>query len=618
MSIYAFEKGPSYAPLTPQAAWTSAYEQPLSVGRNLWEQGKAGILESFGLGTAIRDTLIPQGNTERSLLDTANALIPGPGQIKEAIRATTQAFINEDQPSLSEEAYRSSAWYRENIPYDPGMTEQRAEALASWDDARRVREYFAQKRPISSFVGNFGGQAFDPINYIPVFGQLVRAAAISKAGRIAGSALVGAGDAAANTAVAGLVTREARGSYGDDVSWQATVSEIAMAALIGGAFGSLSGAIGARYDARTQAEATDRLSTLKATQEARIALNEAIDGLVEGGDIRLSPNATEPMARMADELVVFHGSAADFDTFDIGKVGTGEGGSLQGRGIYFNNTRAVGEFYREQLGGKRGVLYEATIAAQKDEFLDWRRPLSEQSQAVQERVGKILDLGPVEPAFVYSDANGGKLYYRLGLGFMNYGKVVKEGGAYTVTAKKERIGSFSSLDEAEAALRKNMKEQGVEWTGAQRTGQDVFETLGGRGKAEAVLREAGIPGVVDDAKYASGPSRDFVVFNDAILRVRKKNDVAIDTSPARPEPIPEGRKQAEASVAKPDDYKSMAAQYRVDPETGSFVEEAELKQLEAEGRLTEADRAAMEEATAIRENAAAYGEALRAAVACII
>src|SRR5690606_27889270 len=58
---------------------------------------------------------------------------------------------------------------------------------------------------------------------------------------------------------------------------------------------------------------------------------------------------------------------------------------------------------------------------------------------------------------------------------------------------------------------------------------------------------------------------------------------AIDVSRPRPEPIPDGRAQAENSVGRPDDYRALAEQYRVDPATGSFVEEADIAQLEFEG-----------------------------------
>ncbi len=60
----------------------------------------------------------------------------------------------------------------------------------------------------------------------------------------------------------------------------------------------------------------------------------------------------------------------------------------------------------------------------------------------------------------------------------------------------------------------------------------------------------------------------------------------IDNSAAAPDPIPQGRTEAEARIAKPENYKALAEQYRVDPETGTFDEEADLRRLAQEGKLT--------------------------------
>ena len=100
--------------------------------------------------------------------------------------------------------------------------------------------------------------------------------------------------------------------------------------------------------------------------------------------------------------------------------------------------------------------------------------------------------------------------------------------------------------------------------------------------------------------------------------VRARNGKPIDQSPPRADPIPEGRAQAETRITKPDDAKALATQYGVDPSTGAFSEEAEITQLATEGRLTENDAAALADAQATYEDGAAYGEALKAAVACLI
>lgn len=298
--LYSFRPAPTYKGATKADLMQSAFEQPMSKVGTFGDQVVGGALESYGLGTAIRDAAIPAGTEPTGIVETATRLFTRSPLVELGINAVQS--MRADSPGLDEAAYKESAHYRPNIPWDRGMTEARAASLAEWDDAKKVREHYASLRPFSAFAGNVVGQAFDPINYIPVAGPVVKAAAVARTGRIGGAAIAGSVDAAGNTALAAVATRDARAKYGDDVSWQTTVSEIATAALIGGAFGSIGGALEVRGEASRQKQAQASLGTLKATQEARIALNEAIDGLVQGGDINLTPNGAGAVQRMADRI----------------------------------------------------------------------------------------------------------------------------------------------------------------------------------------------------------------------------------------------------------------------------------------------------------------------------
>lgn len=832
MSIYAFEPGPTYRPMTSQAAWGAALSQPLGLGSNLLEQGIGGTLSSFGLGTAIRDTFVPAGNTG-GLGRMAVAALPGVGPVYEGARALVQSQINPSQPSLSEEEYKASPSYRENIPYDPGMTQARAQALAEWDDARKVREHFAAKRPFSSFIGNLGGQALDPINYVPIFGPAVKAAAVAKAGRVAGTALVSALDASANTALAAGATYDKRGSFGDEVSWQGTITEIATAALIGGAFGGVAGALGRRADAKVVREATDRLSTLKTTQEARIALNEAIDGIVSGDDIRLSPNATEPMARVQQELPRVMRSAGEVDR-------TWAGADVQGQSVVtptglriavksevvnaLDLVKASGELQPRDRSRAASDAQIADMAANLDPArlmpspeADRGAPIVGPDGIVESGNGRIAaliraaqtnperfeaykqamrdagfdvpnegipvlvsrrtsDLTPSQRAQFVNDANTSAIARMsatetaqmdvramTGSTLANYvpgdinsagnrafvgsflrnlpaneraslidaeGRLNADGirrvenaliasayGDADIVARfaetpddnvKSIMGAMSDAAGDWATMRKDIAEGLISpehdvtanLTDALRflsrarekavaekrpvatvikedLGQidllagdidprtkafiqsfyknDQFTQANGRDimaehltNITRAARELGRPSLFGDATNVapsemianarpqdrqadifgagragegSGANREVgqvgTLFGD---QRAGQQGVArqLDTSPARPDPIPEGRAKAEQSIAKPDTYKAAAEQYRVDPETGAYAEEVEIKQLETEGRLTDQDRADLEAATLTHENSVAYGDALKAAVGCLI
>lgn len=301
----AFEPKPKFRSAERFERMETALDMPFSLTRNLGEQFQQGFLDSFGIGTAVRDIATPRGNVTRMprtptgnpLLDTVTGTFD---MVQRAVEGT-----REDQPSLTEEQYKASPWFREAIPFEPGMTEDRAASLADQWDIKAVRSHFAEKRPFSSFAGQLAGQLFDPINYIPVFGQAAAAAAVARFGSIKGRALLGASDAAINTAAFGVLTSDIRRKFGDDVSFEAIATEVAMSALIGGAFGGGIGFFMRGRDARERmalAQARSALSDVRTAQESRAALNDAVAGLVQNGEVRLSPNAITPIERIQAEV----------------------------------------------------------------------------------------------------------------------------------------------------------------------------------------------------------------------------------------------------------------------------------------------------------------------------
>lgn len=603
-SLYGFRGGPTYRPGNPQDRLMDALDEPMSIGSTFFDQAKGGVVESFGLGTVIRDATVPQGNTsELSNMERAGKAV---GQLINPLGAAVgnvRRLMGDAKPSMTEEAYKASPYFRESVPWDASMTEDRAAALATQWDTKAVRDFYAEKRPITSFFGNLAGQAVDPINYVPVTGPAVRAAAVAKFGTVKGIAANAALDASLNTAIAGMATRETRRSFGDDVSWEAMVSEIATAALIGGAFGTVGGVLERRAGSRAatvRQETEQRLSTLRTVQESRVALNEAIGGLANDGEIRLSPNATEPMARIQEEIIAYHGSPHRFDKFSVDKIGTGEGAQVFGRGLYFAESAEVARKYRDDLA--------LPSTPENDVAKSYLRDAG----------------GDVEEAVLRVEAHAKETQQDLSA-------VVKKlredsGSLYEVAirANKEELLDWDlPLSEQSPKIQAALSDMKPEWTGAQiyESSRLVPGDFMDKQAATDALRKRGVVGI----RYLDGFSRDkaegtrnLVIFDDGQISIRSRNGQPIDASPARPDPIPEGRIEAESRTAKPDDYKALASQYRVDPETGKFDEEIELRQLDTEGRLTEEDAADMAAADETYQDSAAYGEALKTAVGCLL
>ena len=265
------------------------------------------------------------------------------------------------------------------------------------------------------------------------------------------------------------------------------------------------------------------------------------------------PGAAElaPAAKDLERgIIAYHGSPHSFDQFSLDKIGTGEGAQAYGHGLYFAGNEDVAREYRDALskngiatvggepinlndpihgaawlahtaGGDRqqaaldlerdiktfglpahdrpmaenvlqilrsktplpdakevptpGSMYQVNIAANPDHFLDWDKPLSEQHPKVQEALLPHLNEGitreeGVTPETFAPQNWSGRTAYEVGAGYA--------GGPEAFTQK---------------------------------------------------MRDAGIPGIkyLDAGSRSAGDgSRNYVVFDDATIKILKKYGIA--------------------------------------------------------------------------------------------
>lgn len=634
MNAFSFRPAPTYRAASPDEQMTAAFDMPMSLLSTLGQQAKGGILDSFGLGTAVRTVTTPEtapvesGSGIADTLGAINRAIAPENMIRRAIGNGYR-----DSPVLDEDKYKSSAYYRDGVKWDPGMTEDRAAALAESFDAKRVRDHFASKRPITAFLGNIAGQALDPINYIPIMGQTVKAANVARFGRVGGAAITNAIDAAANTALAGALTYSARKDFGDDITWQSTVSEIAMSALIGGAFGGVSGVLDSRRAARAAnatALASEALSTLKNVQDARIALNSAIDGLVRGEDVNLSANAADAVKRINDELLVYHGSPHAFDRFDLQKIGTGEGAQSYGYGLYFADNPAVAESYKADLA--QTVTVDGNVILENNKKVGTTGDANLDDMLIAHNGDLSAAIDEVQSYVDKSKDGGARIGYDKLLEKLRSieGKVETSntGNVYSAAlraAKDEFFEWEKSLSEQSKAVQDAVNRVGRDPTISplDRIADDMkgieLKRLFDNPKAARELTKLGMKGVrfLDQMSRSAGDGTyNYVVFSDDIIELRQRNGV--DLSPAKPDATPMGRAEAEARVAAPENYKAASEQYGVNPDDGTFIEQTDVDRLRNDGRLTPDDEAALVDAEATYENGVSYGEALKAVVGCLL
>ncbi len=266
--------------------------------------------------------------------------------------------------------------------------------------------------------------------------------------------------------------------------------------------------------------------------EARVGLPRPGDYKV-GGSLppvpvvmpRSGGAATQPAPVVQPKITAYHGSPHDFDQFSLDKIGTGEGAQVYGHGMYFAENEAVAKAYQDALRGQvanparnarmseiakemekyqipgqyrkfrdprgqeladeydrlmmdrsadKGTMYQVGINADPEHFLDWDKPLSEQSDAYRQRLDAALKHGDTSI---------------------------------------DEIAGVARSDEDAGKL----------------TGETIYDSLGrfleSPEAATSALQRGGIPGIkyLDQGSRGAGQgTRNFVVFDEKLITILKK------------------------------------------------------------------------------------------------
>jgi hypothetical protein len=269
----------------------------------------------------------------------------------------------------------------------------------------------------------------------------------------------------------------------------------------------------------------------------------------------------------AKTLKAYHGSPHDFDQFSLGKIGTGEGGQAYGHGLYFAENPAVAKDYARKLSssvpdrmivdgnslsfaqgaekafGKdtasamgnlqgiqnnpdawegiaghlrqaghqvelpRGKTYEVNLHTSPDELLDWDKPLSQQSPKVQEAL-KDYKL----PDYVRGDQIVDMLKNR----------------AMSAQEPAARQALHQYAPDATFELQRNGI-KGIQYLDqGSRGASDAYEAT------QRLIEKAKASGFTERAATLQSkldamekPTRNFVVFDDKLIEIRKKYGVSL-------------------------------------------------------------------------------------------
>jgi hypothetical protein len=351
-------QGPQGLSMTPDDLVRRMFDKPLGVWSTLGMSAADQFLQTPVAGTMARETVTPPLATVTEVSPTMEVSPFGDPLTTTRPMTRDEASARGDNLYATEAEYKSSVFYRSDIPWEPGMTAARAKALAEQYDISQVRRFYAEKRPYISFWGGVLGSIPEPTNFIPVVDTL----GIAKFGTgIVARAIYGSADAALNTAMANTAMSREKARFGDDVSWETIAQNSAFAALagavIGGSVGAwgkyrawrepppqyvapqvaptlrpsaprpeaaaplpldMSGQVAATFGPETRIAVDEsgfggtapvtrdaviaRAATVDNQAKSAAVMNEAIHSFVNDGDVNLGPNARARVNEVADSI----------------------------------------------------------------------------------------------------------------------------------------------------------------------------------------------------------------------------------------------------------------------------------------------------------------------------
>ena len=100
----------------------------------------------------------------------------------------------------------------------------------------------------------------------------------------------------------------------------------------------------------------------------------------------------------------WHGSPHDFDTFDLGAIGTGEGNQVHGWGLYFAKDKKVSDLYRRELSlihdVDKGTLFKVDVPDTKT-MIDEQQSLNVLSKETKQNLKVAIDTLPEQEKEVF-------------------------------------------------------------------------------------------------------------------------------------------------------------------------------------------------------------------------
>ena len=305
---------------------------PLDMGHALTGRQDVGRLEYWGavagqsfeeslLGGALRNipSLVPSPDAfvDEMFARRRSGGLPDPTPAEEA--QLRMHFTREAEAALAEvtpltaEQWQASPNFREGIPYEDGMTAERASALAEFYDDMAYADWIRENHDadwistIGAVPAAIGGAIASPEAFVPIVGPAMRGAIVARLGVVGGRAAARAVEGAVGTAAVLPFISSQQASIGREFTAEEMLLDVAIGALAGTALGTAGGLVERRSISRTSALAAREqvaLTDMRAAGEALAGVDAARRQIEAGQHVDVAPPSRAAIDAMLEGLSI--------------------------------------------------------------------------------------------------------------------------------------------------------------------------------------------------------------------------------------------------------------------------------------------------------------------------
>ena len=136
-----------------------------------------------------------------------------------------------------------------------------------------------------------------------------------------------------------------------------------------------------------------------------ISIKDILNGVKDGkGVLYVDNNGNGNYYTQTYNQSAWHGSPHDFDTFDLGAIGTGEGNQVHGWGLYFAKDKKVSDLYRRELSlihdVDKGTLFKVDVPDTKT-MIDEQQSLNILSKETKQSLNAAINALPEQEKEVF-------------------------------------------------------------------------------------------------------------------------------------------------------------------------------------------------------------------------